>query len=779
MSDHLTETVLLRRKLLAERGYRPIPCDGRGNPAGAAWRAEALQDPPRATLIPVDPNASFTAVLLGADGEEEALIAVGCDIGLGKRGSSQDVAEGGLEDREDREALFAAVIAALDERIGRTPLLCLRRGELVFFYRSRRSPAWDWADIKSAGVFIVDDEDHAWPDRRPEDVAFAALPFLDNETWKEAIAAGVGAQDGPLELDELLSFEEIPVPVEPPDDEERRGFGPHDRPREDVRKRTSSPPPLAPLGVPPIVPPAPGDPPPGPPPERPKIKIKAGKRHLAADQGLAALHDAGVPFYHRGGELVRIERFPAKDGAGGTVWIPAIRAVPLPAVARALGQVAIWQRLTPDGVPYQVDPPPQVVEMIMGMADRWPFRPIAGIARSPTLRSDLSLLDQPGYDPQTALFAAFDGNLKIPRIAARPSRRQAEDALKLLIDAFASFPFIAPRDQATAIAALLTAVCRPAIEISPMFIFNAPLAGTGKTYLAHCVAAVATGNRAAVIAMAPKEEETEKRLVGAAFLGNPLIVLDNCRRLLEGDFLCQATEQPLLQLRPLGTSDVRVVPNTFVIIATGNNVVTAADMTRRALQSAMDANCERPELREFDGDPRREILAHRGDFIAACLTIPRYYVTAGRPNLRPRMASYEQWSDLIRSPLVHLGLADPVETQRILLAGDPKVQQRRAVFTAWAEALRGSLVPAHENGLRIRELIELATASQNGDLLEALMEVAEGQHAQAGRLDNGRLGRWMGMHEGVIADGWKLVCDRSDSSRPRWRLDPVIPAVED
>jgi putative DNA primase/helicase len=766
MSD-LAEKVLLHRKRLAERGYRPVPVDRDGNPLGAAWRAEALQNPPRATLIPVDPNAQFTGLLLGAEeaGDGDALIAVGLDLDLEKDESSQRVAEGGLE---DRESLFGAVIAALDQLVGRTPLRRLRAGELVLLYRSRPSTAWGWVDVLTSGVFIVDAEDDAWPDQRPDQVAFADLPFLDGEAWVEALAA----VDREL-FDQHLVTEEVPASEESVEETER-GFGQHDGGRGGPGGGSGGSGGSGPGDGPP-----PGDPTDGPPPPRPKILVRSGKRHIAADQGLAALCDAGVPFFHRGGELVRIERAPAKDGAGRLVWVPAIRVVPLAALGRALGQVAIWQRLNPQGVPYRVDPPNPVVEMVAAMSDRWPFRPIAGLVRTPSLRPDLSLLTEPGYDPATGLFAAFDRGLKIPRIAARPSRREAETALKLILDVLSSFPFVAPRDTATAVAALMTAIDRPAIEVVPMFIFNSPLPGTGKTFLAHCISAAATGDRAAVIAIAPREEETEKRLIGAAFLGHPIIVLDNCRRILEGDFLCQVTEQPLLQLRPLGTTEVRHVRNTFTVLVTGNNVVTAADMTRRGLQAAMDANCERPELREFDGDPRREILEHRGDYIAACLTIPRYYFAAGRPNLLPRMASYEQWSDLIRSPLVHLGLADPVETQRVLLAGDPRAQHRRAIFGAWAEALERQLVPLNERGLRVRELVEFAGGDQNGDLFEALMEIGEGQHAGAGKLDNGRVGRWLFASEGTIAGDRKLTCDRSDPSRPRWRLDPMIAAVED
>jgi len=307
--------------------------------------------------------------------------------------------------------------------------------------------------------------------------------------------------------------------------------------------------------------------------------------------------------------------------------------------------------------------------------------------------------------------------------------------------------------------------------VVPGFAVNSPSPGSGKSYFTDCLSASATGQRAAVIAVASKEEETEKRLIGAALAGDQLIVLDNVRRLLEGDFLCQVTERPMMQLRPLGTSEMRIIRNVFTLIANGNNIVCAADLTRRFLRINFDPNVERPELRQFDSDPFWQILNHRGDFIAACLAVVRYYAQAGQPNLRPRLGSYAEWSDLVRSAIVHLGLPDPVLTQQDLIADDPVAGARRAMFAAWINLK--TLALGDQRGLRVRDLID--EAGHDPDLMEALVEVAEGQGNLAGKIDHSRLTRWLARNENTIAGGLKLVVDRADLSRPRWRLDPVMP----
>jgi len=125
----------------------------------------------------------------------------------------------------------------------------------------------------------------------------------------------------------------------------------------------------------------------------------------------------------------------------------------------------------------------------------------------------------------------------------------------------------------------------------------------------------------------------------------------------------------------------------------------------------------------------------------------------------------------VRSAIVHLGLPDPVLTQQDLIADDPVAGARRAMFAAWINLK--TLALGDQRGLRVRDLID--EAGHDPDLMEALVEVAEGQGNLAGKIDHSRLTRWLARNENTIAGGLKLVVDRADLSRPRWRLDPVMP----
>lgn len=76
--------------------------------------------------------------------------------------------------------------------------------------------------------------------------------------------------------------------------------------------------------------------------------------------------------------------------------------------------------------------------------------------------------------------------------------------------------------------------------------------------------------------------------------------------------------------------------------------------------TTLDPQLERPELREFRSSPVAIVLADRCAYTAACLTICRAYIIAGRPTPARKLASFEGWSDTVRSALIWLGKADSV-----------------------------------------------------------------------------------------------------------------------
>jgi hypothetical protein len=495
----------------------------------------------------------------------------------------------------------------------------------------------------------------------------------------------------------------------------------------------------------------------------PIITIEGGNRHDAADKGIAALITGEVPFYQHTRKIQRVALVPAKNTSGESIMVPGIVSVGPAMMGRALGRSAVWQRFDIKRKQHvRIDPPGDVAEQILSMVGEWPFSPLNGLTQCPTLRRDGTLLDQPGYDEATGLVLV--GNVPMPTIPARPTREQALRALALLLALLEEFPFVDEESKAVALSMIMTPVLRGAMIVAPMHLVTKPAPGTGGSYLADCATMIATGERCAVESMAPNYGETEKRLIGSALAGFPIIGLDNCRGDIAGDFFCQIVERPLMSLRALGKSDKHRVPNTFTMFANGNNVGVAEDMVRRTIRSGLDANIENPEIRRFNGNPLAAITRNRGKYIAATLIIPLAHIAAGRPSDRPPLLSFEDWCGLVRDPLIWLGCADPVKTQEKLRTDDPRKVEKIAIFEAW----KARIGIGRDRACFTKEIIEIAYTDE--PLREALLAVAAQRFGTDRKIDPKALGKWLGAQEGTIAAKCKLMVDRKDNTRPRWYL---------
>ena len=194
---------------------------------------------------------------------------------------------------------------------------------------------------------------------------------------------------------------------------------------------------------------------------------------------------------------------------------------------------------------------------------------------------------------------------------------------------------------------------------------------------------------------------------------------------------------------------------------------------RRTISCTLDADMENPEKRTFTANPLATVLHNRGAYIAACLTIARAYIAAGSPGRLTPLPSYEGWSNLIRSPLVWLGCADPVTTIEAARSTDPVRENRSAVFKSWRDEL------GIDQQFLAVELVELAERRYDYDqslvrpaLRAALLNVAA-QRGNASQIDPRKLGIWLKKNENTIVGNHKLIVDRNDFHRPRWQLRPL------
>lgn len=496
----------------------------------------------------------------------------------------------------------------------------------------------------------------------------------------------------------------------------------------------------------------------------PTIKIKVGRPDLATDAAAAALVATRLPIFLRGSALVR-PTMEVVDAADGTKTITArLRDVTLPSLIYTLSRAAVFMQFDGrKGDFKRVDPPEKIAGMILDGAGDWKIPTVAGVITTPTMRADGTILYAPGYDRQSRLYLVEDPDLKMPPIPEAPTRQDALEALAKFSVLLREFPFVAPVDRSVALSGLLTAVARPGLPTAPAIGISAHTAGTGKSYLVDIAAALTIGRRCPVIAPGKSEEETEKRLGPLILNSVAIISIDNVEGELGGMFLCQATERPVVGVRPLGKSEIREAECRSIIFITGNNLVLIEDMTRRLLLLNLDARMERPELREFDRKPFDLVLANRGAYIAAALTILRAYRVAGMPDKLPRLASYEHWSDTVRSALVWLGEEDPAQTMEKTRKADPASQAIRQLHSQWKKTIGLNI------GHTSAQVIAAATMADDDEFNDLLMR----QAGEGKGVSTKRLGKWLSKISGRIFDGLQLDVRTDASNGNRYHLRTV------
>ena len=507
--------------------------------------------------------------------------------------------------------------------------------------------------------------------------------------------------------------------------------------------------------------------------ELPDIYVEGGELPAVSDRAEEVLlHDGGVPLYERGTLLVRMVRAPAptvrqgfeKKGLGPLILL----AVDPPYLVDRLTRGANWLRW--DGRAKQfkrVDCPEKVARTVLAREGFRNAPQLVGILSAPTLRPDGSILEKPGYDPQTRLYLD-PGSVTFDPIPQEPTRDDAIAALEVLKDLIKAFPWVADSDRSAALAAILTALVRKSLRTSPLFAFRAPKMASGKSLLVDVVSLISTGSPAAVMSYGKDEDETRKRILALLLEGAGVISIDNVERPLGDPVLCSVLTQELWKDRVLGISKTATVPTTATWMATGNNMMFEGDITTRVVPCDLDPQCERPEERKFDVNLHAYVPEHRGRLVPAGLTVLRAFHVAGCPDQKLSVfGRFEAWSELVRTALVWCGEPDPTAGRSRLESYDPVRRQIYSVLGAWHEVFG-------ERAVTAAEVVKTITADGQSEPRKALYEeLAQVAADHGGRLDSRRLGNWIVRHERRIERGLKVERMGLRQNAMLWRVVKV------
>ncbi len=515
----------------------------------------------------------------------------------------------------------------------------------------------------------------------------------------------------------------------------------------------------------------PGDTPDGPddrPPNRPSILITT-REYEVNDQAVAELSepDAAPEIYQRGNMLVTFHRDSTNPGTFiRPVGTP--RIVPLmPARLREfLTRVADFTKIKYEEI-VPAHPPDWCVAAVAARG-HWPnIRPLEGIVETPTMRSDGSLLDTPGWDPRTGLL--FEPNAPYLVVPETPSLADAQAAAAALLDLVTDFPFVARVHSAVWLAGVLTAVVRTAVMgPCPLFLIDGNSSGAGKSLLADLIAWIATGRAMSRTAYPDSEDELRKRITAVALAADRLMLIDNIATDFGGSALDAALTATTWRDRILGRSEMTSeLPLHTLWFATANNVTLKGDMTRRVLLCRLEANDERPE--ERTGFRYPELLEHvrieRARLVCAALTLMRAYVVAGSPDQHlPAFGSFGGWSRIIRSAVHWATGLDPCATREGLRELDPRRNNLALLLAGWDE------LPGGRTGLTIAEVLKLFSDYSNqvryARLHAALKEWSRNDFLPSA----GAIGARFRSLRGQVLNGMALHASPGHGGAQRWRV---------
>lgn len=429
----------------------------------------------------------------------------------------------------------------------------------------------------------------------------------------------------------------------------------------------------------------------------------------------------------RGGALVEIVR-----GVGGVAVVP----VALPRLGYLVSQAARWNYGDSFG-----SPDGQILQGVMA-AGAWPGVPeLVGLLHQPTIDADGNIIASAGN--HAGMEACFDPEA-FPEYAGT-----AAEALAELRGLIREFPFTSALDESAALSAILTAVARPMLSTAPAYLIAAHDLGTGKSFLAGLIALFA-GEDETMRRWAQRGEEQDKSLLAALMEAKPSCVFDNLMHHWQSPTLAAILTAPIYSDRILGQSASASVSTRCLFIATGNNIKPVKDLSRRVVTIELDAKCENPLLREFSGDPVAEVRANRGRWVMCALRVLQAYLQgAGVSGLQP-VASFGEWSRIVRRALVAAGVPDPSRALVRNVEGDDDRDHLGHVLQVWRECFG-------DEPLTFRDVLQAtgtaAPSSPLGELRHLLIEVA----GERGEISAQKLGNWVGTRAGRVVEGLRFV----------------------
>ena len=395
------------------------------------------------------------------------------------------------------------------------------------------------------------------------------------------------------------------------------------------------------------------------------------------------------------GVLLASNRTPWLFRAGGMPsWVvpddegrPMVAPITDERLRHVLARLANWRRMDSRGDIVPAHPPMSQVKSLLATPD--PALPVlAGIVTTPVFGRAGVLLTEPGYHADARLLYQPMPGFQLPAIPEQPTAEDIVAARQLILeDLLGEFPFTSLAERAHAVSLLLLGFLRAMVDgPTPLHLIEKPTAGTGATLMVDGMATILTGTGAGVMTEGTDEEEWRKRITAKLRQIPTLVLIDNLKRQLEASALAAALTAPFWEDRILGISEITRLPIRCLWIATGNNPTFSNEMARRLVRIRLDARVDQPWQRSGFRHPDLMVWvrANRARLVAACLTLCRAWIAAGRPRGTRSIGSYESWSQTMGGVLEVAGIEGFLgNIDEMMAASDSEGAVWRSFVSAW------------------------------------------------------------------------------------------------
>jgi len=417
--------------------------------------------------------------------------------------------------------------------------------------------------------------------------------------------------------------------------------------------------------------------------------------------------------------------------------------------------------------------PVEVARIVLNTIDLAPnLQTLRGVTHTPIIRSDGSLLAEPGFDEDTGYL--YLPTVQVRKVPVRPTARDRRTAVRLLRGLVAEFSWVGEHDEANYLGLMLTPLlrqmCPPPYKLGAIM---AHQSGSGKSLLAEVLRLVHGGVFRSSI---PHEEAEMKKSISAILYQTtaPIVQFDNVAGRLKSPVLDGLLTSQDFSGRILGSlREVKFV-NDRLWCLTGNNLHIDGDLARRTLWVSIDPKVPAPQNRTgFKLDLPVYVSEHRGEILRALLILILAWRNSGKSIELRTSDSFAKWSATVRGILSYCGVPgefDHVDSARVAIDEED---------SEWEEFLHAIYRQFSGKAWSVREVVDTVVGDGfsgkieggKGGISADLLPTELAEKAAKMQPIGKSLGRWLLRREGQFAGNYTVRCTGSGRNGKTWRVE--------